>query len=236
MPKTQTAKTSQQRASNAAPYKKTKSPKDSHLYTDDNPSTTIHGTGFKDKAAALRTLDLIKDRSLTYQFQTVNTMYHRAKHHPSMKKKVEGSAGLKDMDEAMAVFKHWLDVTYPEQKESLRRDGFKPLLSKECVERYLARIVGADLSDNARKFAEVYAKLPKGKRLANTLVDDKKPKEADWERLRYDCLDNLVPTDKESGAASWDSNELWSQDGQPTSQHLELIAWAWSPVSEAKLK
>ena len=71
---------------------KTKDPKASHLYTDDNPKTTIHGTGFKDKAAAERTLDLIGQRSLIYQYQTVNTMFNRAKHHPSMRKAVEGSA------------------------------------------------------------------------------------------------------------------------------------------------
>ena len=51
---------------------KKKDGRDSHLYTDDNPKTTIHGTGFKDAAAAERTLKLIENRSLIYQFQTVN--------------------------------------------------------------------------------------------------------------------------------------------------------------------
>ena len=91
--------------------KKARDPKDSHLYTDDNPSTTIHGTGFKDEATAHKTLDLIKNRSLTYQFQTVNTMFYRAKHHPSMKKGISGGAGTKGMEEAMAIFREWLDVT-----------------------------------------------------------------------------------------------------------------------------
>lgn len=89
---------------------KTRNPRDSHLYTDDNPSTTIHGTGFKDKAAAQRTLELIGRRSLIYQFQTVNTMFNRAKHHPAMKKAVEGSAGTADIRAAMEVFREWLDV------------------------------------------------------------------------------------------------------------------------------
>lgn len=31
---------------------KAKDPKDSHLYTDDNPETTLQGTGFKDAATA----------------------------------------------------------------------------------------------------------------------------------------------------------------------------------------
>lgn len=31
----------------------------SHLYTDDNPETTLHGTGFKDEAAATKTSRLM---------------------------------------------------------------------------------------------------------------------------------------------------------------------------------
>ena len=212
-----------------------KNPKDSHLYTDDNPSTTIHGTGFKDKAAAVRTLDLIKNRSLIYQFQTVNTMYHRAKHHPSMKKAVEGSASTADMRAAMDVFRHWLDVTYPTERGELRAGGFKPLLSKACVERYLEQIKeSADVSEQAKVFAKVYAELPKGKKLGNVLVSDSKPTEADWERLRYDSLDELVPSGKEQ-PKSWTTDQLWEGDRQISATHLELIAWAWSPVVEAKI-
>ena len=33
--------------------------KNSHLYTDDNPSTTLHGTGFRDAETANNTLSLI---------------------------------------------------------------------------------------------------------------------------------------------------------------------------------
>lgn len=234
MPKATPKRQSQK--SKTSSGKSTRSGKDSHLYTDDNPSTTIHGTGFKDKAAALRTLDLIKDRSLTYQFQTVNTMFHRAKHHPAMKKKIEGSAGTKDMVQAMDIFRHWLDVTYPEQKESLRAGGFKPLLSKDCIEKYISRIADEEsISESARSFATVYANLPKGKKLANVLVNNSKPTQADWERLRYDSLHQLVPTEKERNATSWNRDELWSKDGTVSSNHLKLIAWAWSPVGESKL-
>ena len=215
---------------------KPKDPKASHLYTDDNPSTTIHGTGFKDKEAALRTLDLIKNRSLIYQFQTVNTMYNRAKHHPAMKKKIEGSAGVSDMKAAMDVFRHWLDETYPAERDALRAGGFKPLLSKKCLERYLDEIEGGkEVSEDAKTFAGVYAKLPKGKKLGNVLVDDSKPMEADWERKRYDCLDQLVPKGKEEGEDAWKLSELWTDDRKATAKHLEMVAWGWSPVGESKL-
>lgn len=216
--------------------KKPKDPKASHLYTDDNPATTIHGTGFKDAAAALRTLDLINQRSLTYQFQTVNTMYNRAKHHPSMKKKVEGSSGLADMCAAMDIFRTWLDETYPTQRAALRAGGFKPLLSKALVERFLPRIeADSTIAEDAKVFARKYATLPKGKRLGNVLVDDTRPREPDWERKRYDSLDALVPVSGENTDHDWSPLDLWAEGHEPSARHLSMLAWAWSPVAESKL-
>ncbi|RMY96860.1 hypothetical protein D0864_05026, partial [Hortaea werneckii] len=213
---------------NATP--KSKDPKTSHLYTDDNPSTTIHGTGFKDAATAHHTLALIQSRSLTYQFQTVNTMFHRASHHPAMKKPAtssssSGSAGggggtsQQGMKDAMAIFRHWLDETYPAAKSSLRAQGFKPLLSKHLVENFLPRILSSSsssssssgLNDNnadvdedadARAFAQRYVNLPKGKRLGNVLLDDGDPTGLDWEARRYRALCELVPEGKE-GVEGW---------------------------------
>ncbi|KAK3050251.1 hypothetical protein LTR09_008641 [Extremus antarcticus] len=215
---------------------RTKNPKDSHLYTDDNPKTTIHGTGFKDRAAAERTLQLIEKRSLIYQFQTVNTMFNRAKHHPSMKKAVEGSAGTADMRAAMEVFKNWLEVTYPAERDALRAGGFKPLLSKKVVQRYLSKIEESNVvDDGAKRFAKLYCELPKGKKLGNVLLDDSKPADLDWERKRYEELDSLVPKGREDDADAWKLSELWNDDRSVSEQHLQLIAWAWSPVPESKL-
>lgn len=215
---------------------KPKNPKDSHLYTDDNPSTTLHGTGFKDHATAQHTLDLIKARSLTYQFQTVNTMYHRAKHHPAMRKAAPNAASTADMRAAMAVFREWLDVTYPAAKAGLRAGGFKPLLSKSCVENFLGRIeANAEVGTDAKEFARVYVGLAKGRRLGNVLVDEAKPGEWDWEARRYAALDGLVAEGKEAGEKAWGLSELWNDDREAADSHLEMIAWAWSPVAESKL-
>ena len=69
------------------------------LYSDNHPKTSTKGTGFKDKQKALDTLNIIKDRNITYQKQVVITMYNRAKYHPYQ---------TKNMKEAMKVFKKWL--------------------------------------------------------------------------------------------------------------------------------
>ncbi|KAI7152051.1 hypothetical protein KC349_g9169 [Hortaea werneckii] len=220
---------------NEKPTHKPKDPKTSHLYTDDNPATTIHGTGFKDAATAHHTLDLIKNRSLTYQFQTVNTMFHRASHHPAMKKtstssSSSGSGGnsssQQGMKEAMSIFRHWLDDTYPAAKSALRAGGFKPLLSKPLVEKYLPLILSSSSSsssssghhnddndddNDAKTFVQRYINLAKGKRLGNVLLDDADPTGLDWEGRRYRALCGLVPEGKEK-EDGWGEGELWEDD------------------------
>ena len=225
MPKAPKKKTNQARK--PAVPSRNKDKKASHLYTDDNPATTIHGTGFKDSATANHTLQLISQRSLTYQFQTVNTLWHRANGHPHKNPQIE---------EAMKIFRNWLDKTYPESKESLRAGGWKPLLSKNCVKKYLPRVKEAKIDDmnEALQFAERYVGLAKGKRLGNVLMDDAKPEEADWERKRYDILCGLVPKGKDQ-AKDWTDEELWDGERKVTGEHLKLIAWAWSPLGERKL-
>ncbi|KAI6964691.1 hypothetical protein KC321_g10527 [Hortaea werneckii] len=249
--RTKTSRTTPLSSSKPTPQNKTATPrndpKNSHLYTDDNPSTTIHGTGFKDATTAHHTLALIQSRSLTYQFQTVNTMFHRASHHPAMKKQQQqpapSSSGSADgggnsqqgMKDAMAIFRHWLDETYPAAKSSLRAGGgFKPLLSKDLVEKFLPRILAssssspsgavgpadetdadADADADASAFAQRYVNLPKGKRLGNVLLDDSNPTGLDWEARRYRALCELVPEGmKEEGG----KGEGALQDG---------TGWGW---------
>jgi len=170
-------------------------------------------------------------------------MYHRAKHHPAMKKAGQneekgGEDSTKDMKEAMAVFREWLDDTYPATKASMRGDGgFKPLLSKKIVEKYLERIEGSkNVGKEGKTFAKTYVELGKGKRLGNVLVEDSKPAEPDWEARRYSVLCDMVPEGKEE-AGKWDDEELWADDGKKevSEEHLEMIAWAWSPMQERKL-
>ena len=233
-PATRKAKTARVAPEN--PKSKSKEdPKTSHLYTDDNLSTTIHGTGFKDEETAKHTLELISRRSPIYQFQTVNTMYNRAKHHPSMKKAAADSDSTAGIRAAMEVFREWLDVTYPVERDALRAGGFKPLLSKKKVESYLERIEASKkVSKEAKQFAKTYCSLGKGKKLGNVLVDETKPEEPDWERKRYEALDELVPKGKET-EKEWKLSELWTDDKEVADRHLELVAWAWSPVAESKL-
>ena len=69
------------------------------LYSNRNPNRTMKGTGFKDKKTALKTIEIIKFRSPTYQFNVINTMYNRAKYHPHQ---------TSEMRDAMKIFANWI--------------------------------------------------------------------------------------------------------------------------------
>lgn len=70
------------------------------LYADYNPKTTIKGTGFKNAETAKNTLNLIKNKDISYQRRVVHTMLNRAKYHPYQ------TSGMKD---AMFIFQKWLN-------------------------------------------------------------------------------------------------------------------------------
>ena len=242
MPK---ASTKAKTATTTKPYEKpkpNKDPKASHLYTDDNPSTTLHGTGFKDAATARHTIEIVSQRSLTYQWQVINTMYYRAKHHPARKKyelnpKSDKAASQGEtFQEAMEILEKWLKHDYPEAKKRKREEGkeFKPLLKKETVKKYLDRVNRLDGFDEGKRFAELYAEYPKGKRLANVLVEDGKPEGRDWEILREIELGKLV--DERQAAGQKGEEGLWDEKkGGCSDWHLRCVGWAWSPVGERRL-
>lgn len=199
-----------------------KDPKASHLYTDDNPQTTLHGTGFKDADTAHRTLKLVSQRSLTYQFQTINTMLYRAKGH---KHKTPG------IEAAIGIFQEWVD-TYQDQKAALRQF---PLLSKDKVKVYLERFDKGEYGSegeaddeirDTEEFARMYVDLGARKRLANTLYDNEHPEKEDWEVRRYNRLCSLV-----DGSRKYEVGDLWIDERErlPTKRHLNMILWAYSP-------
>jgi len=90
---------------NALPSPATTSPIPLHLYTDENPATTIKGTGFKNKAIAERTIHLTSQPGVRYkQYWTIRAMRERAAYHPHP---------TEHMKEAMCVFDEWLTQYQP---------------------------------------------------------------------------------------------------------------------------
>ena len=72
-----------------------------HLFTDNDPATTIKGCGFKNKEIALRTIELATQPGCTYKsYWTVRAMRERAAHHPHQ---------TNGMRQALSIFDEWLE-------------------------------------------------------------------------------------------------------------------------------
>lgn len=130
----------------------------------------------------------------------------------------------------MAIFREWLDVTYPTAKRE--QIDFSPVLRRDVVEAYLP---GMRKEHVDTTWAEKYVAFPKGKRLANVLMDDEKPGEADLARFRQDKLEELFREADYEVPPGRDDDILWSKfegrdDVVVSLWHLKCIAHAWSPV------
>ena len=205
---------------------------DSHLYTDDNPETTLHGTGFSDAAAAHGTIHLIRKRSLTYQFQVVNTMFHRAKHHPHPNAR---------MQSAMDVFQEWLNEYKGKKQQATAFKTVKRPVVELCLKALDNGLVAlADDSLPASEayqagltWARIYVKMPTGKRLANTLTTTD-PEQPDMDSLRTTHLQDLVPAD-----SSVAKKQAWrlDEDGhrQLSDLHLRWLLFGYSPQESLAL-
>lgn len=104
-----------------------------------------------------------------------------------------------------------------------------PTLKKEVVALYLPLI--RELKDaEAVVWAEKYAELPKGKRLANTLMDEGKPEERDMAKVRQDFLEEVVRKNGGNVPGKDDGDFLWEKgSGAPSEVHLKCIAYGFSP-------
>ena len=94
------------------------------LYSDRNPKTTIKGFGYKNAQKARNTLKKLKklDKPEVYNFQVINTMYYRAKHHKYR---------TKEMEEAMKVFKKYLDKRKSKKFKSTKNKTQKKKKNKK---------------------------------------------------------------------------------------------------------
>lgn len=191
------------------------------LYTDDNPETTIKGTGFKNAKKVKETFKLISRRSMLYQFQVVNTMYNRAKYH---KYKTD------EMKEAMILLKEWLDNYKKEENYEYLPLDLVNKYEKLAEEYNISRVArGLDKSTKSDEgFLVVYRKANgNGNKLVNKLVKKNKPQSADWNIHRNNFIKARLGQMKKANT-KWFHNTGIYKD-LPTKQHLVLIMNAYSP-------
>lgn len=183
------------------------------LYTDNNPKTTIKGTGFKDEKTALNTFKLIDKRSMLYKFTLINALYNRAKYHPNK---------TPDMEKAMKIFDKWLKknknykIKYPYLKLNIIKK-FEKLAEERDISRVSRGLDKAVKSDYG--FLVMYKKTKNPSKLAFIPVKKNNPSGNDYDSMREKFLN----------ARSKQVKSLYDEEGLPTTPHLILIMNGYSP-------
>ena len=195
------------------------------LYTNAHPKSTIKGTGYKDKATALKTLELIKNQPLNYQFLVINVLYQRAKYHKHQ---------TKSMIEAMNVFEKWLK----KHKKNMSGGSKKklPYLPLELVNSYEKLADYYNVSRKARGlekpttsdegFLVVYRRL-KGNEVLMSKMPCKSSKKNGvvWERKREIEVSGKVGQAKSMKLDYFHKNGPLK--GLPTVIHVNMIMWEY---------
>jgi hypothetical protein len=209
--------------------KNNKKTKKGSLFSDDNPKYTVKNTGFKDKNTAIKTIDDMHDRDITYQFQVINTMYNRCK---EVQKKTKDSSRLLNLKKAEEVFKDWLD----DYKKRNRKNEMWKYLPLDVVDNFEKLADYYDISRKARGlekpvksdigFLPVYRKV-KGETKALRTIPIKKsiPYGQTWDKHRNNYCKRRKSMFKSYG--------LYHKDGPlkglPTVLHTNMLMWACTP-------
>jgi hypothetical protein len=197
----------------------------SKLYTDDHPTLSLKGTGFKDAQTANKTIKLIEKRSLKYQYDVVNTMYNRAKYHPHQ---------TQEMIDAMKIFKKWLQ-DYKKKKEEEPDYKFLPLSTvlkyEKIAKLYGVSKVARGLMPSTKTdegFLKVYKKVQSPHKLQYIPVMKNKPEGQDYYSFRNSFIKSRLGQMKASKTPLFYTEGKYK--GLPTKQHIILIMYAYSPV------
>ena len=196
------------------------------LFGSETTETTFQGAGFKDKEKALETLQLLEGRDITFQFQIINSMFHRAK---VIHKRTKDPTKLRNLTEAIETFETWLNDyrSHSRAKENLTYlpldvvEAFQPLADRYGVK---TEVPGVEAN-----FLKVYREADGDlKKLRVLKVNPEEEKSITWDVHRNKQLKPLVERIKGD-----DTPPLYRTEekvrGLPTKEHVELVMWGYSP-------
>ena len=209
--------------------------KKGQLFSDDNPDTTVHGYGFANEVIANHTLENLKNRDIDYQFQVVNTMYHRGL---QVMKRMKDENKRISITKATNKYKVWLDDYKDRQRgklETLTYLSPKEMDSLEFLAEYYK------ISDKARGLAKptksdvgfkvMWKSMAKGdkKKLRNMPIMVSKPDGNTWDKHRNNYIKRRI------SMLGNTKNGLYYSNGLPSKLHINMIMWAYSPDKRAVL-
>nr|CAD7194621.1 unnamed protein product [Timema douglasi] len=187
-------------------------------------TSLVHdGAGFKDKDKALETIKLLEGRDISFQFQVINSMYHRAK---VILKRTKDAEKVQNLTEAIETFQVWLD-DYRAHSRAKENFTYLPLETVEAYER-LAEKYGVSQAVNSRpSFLQVY-KAAEGelKKLRMAKVDPDDEQTVTWDVHRNKHLREISERIKSDHLPLYETDVEFR--GLPTKEHVELIMWGYS--------
>ncbi|XP_044743545.1 uncharacterized protein LOC123305784 [Chrysoperla carnea] len=193
---------------------------------DDNPkkSTThiignVEGKGFKDKATALKTLQILKGRDPLYQYRSILTLKTSCR---SALRRVKNPQKKKNLEEALEVFHKWI-ANYRKKDLGSQTNLYIPV---STLERFMPLLNHYNIEN---EFLDVYIKKCKGdhKRLRE-IKGEKYDKT--WDIVRNAEIKKLKKQSEEN------EERLWTEDMIPSEIHAKMISWAYSPDKEIRLR
>lgn len=196
------------------------------LYNDLHPTKSLKNTGFKNKEVALRTIELVKKRSIRYQFDVINTMCNRAKYHPNK---------TKDMDDAIKIFSIWLK-NY--QKIKKKEEKLYPWLLIGKINKFIDLASEYEIGEVSRGikpstktdkgFYQMYKEVGgKSHKLQYIPVKENKPNGQDYWSYRISFIKSRLSQIKKANTQLYVLKGKYK--GLPTKQHLILILHGFSP-------
>ena len=203
----------------------------SHLFTDDNPESTVPNTGFANKEIVMKTLKDMEHRDIVYQFQVINTMYHRGL---SVVKQTKDEKKKRDITEGLTLYKKWLS----DYKSKNRKEEMNSYLSLDVVNELEVLAEYYDISRKARGldtstksdngFLQVYREVKGNEKMLRTIpIKASNPEGITWDKYRNQYLTRRKTMLKNAGYGLYHtSGEL---KGMPTKLHVNMIMWGYSP-------
>lgn len=191
------------------------------LYDGNNhPKINITNTGYKNAETALKTIELIKRRSIIYQKALINTLYNRAKYNKNINN---------DMRQAMSIFSSWLrkhskDKPMYEYLDLKTISKFEKLANIYNVSRVSRGLDKSSKSDIG--FLVAYKKYGKSK-MPFIPKFSAKPSSGDYDSFRQSYLNARIAQMKKMKIPLYYTSGKFK--GLPTKFHVTLIMNAWSP-------
>ncbi|XP_063231687.1 uncharacterized protein LOC134536084 [Bacillus rossius redtenbacheri] len=224
MPKVKSEKRSEAHAAEGDAGKRGSGWSGGQLFGSETTETTFQGAGFKDKDKALETIRLLEGRDVSFQFQIINSMYHRAK---VILKRTKDAEKVKNLTEAVETFDAWLNDY---RAHSRAKENF-PYLPLDVVEGYdkLAERYGIKQPENGTpSFLQVYRSAEGDlKKLRVLKVDKDDDASVTWDVHRNRNLKHVSERIRAEHLPLYETDLQYR--GLPSREHVEMVMWGYSP-------